>query len=167
VTTPASLSVSLSHHIEQITYLADITWTGWSSFDELSIRYDTYPLQPDSTTTEDWNDTMRYAVGIDYQYTDKLVLRSGIAYDETPVPSPERRTPRLPGNDRTWLSFGASYQYSQQLSFDVGYSHLFVDDPKINNQYESDDIPTLRATLKGDYEASVDIISAQLNWHYE
>ena len=165
VTTPASLSVSLSHRMEQITYLADITWTGWSSFDELRIKYDN-PDQPDSVTTEDWNDTMRYSVGIDYQYTDKLVLRTGIAYDETPVPSPERRTPRLPGNDRTWLSFGASYQYSQQLSFDVGYSHLFVDDPKINNEFESG-IPTLEATLTGDYEAAVDIFSAQLNWHYE
>jgi long-chain fatty acid transport protein len=151
--------------MEQITYLADITWTGWSSFDELRIKYDN-PDQPDSVTTEDLNDTMRYSVGIDYQYTDKLVLRTGIAYDETPVPSPERRTPRLPGNDRTWLSFGASYQYSQQLSFDVGYSHLFVDDPKINNEFESG-IPTLEATLTGDYEASVDIFSAQLNWHYE
>jgi long-chain fatty acid transport protein len=165
VTTPASLSVSLSHSRDQITYLADITWTGWSSFDELRVKYDN-PDQPDSVTTEDWNNTLRYSFGIDYQYTDKLVLRSGVAYDETPVPSAERRTPRLPGNDRTWLSFGASYQYSQQLSFDVGYSHLFIDDPKINNEFESS-IPTLASTLKGDYQASVDIISAQLNWHYE
>ena len=164
VALPASLSVSVAHQADKITYLADITWTGWSSFEELRIEYDN-ENQPDSVTTEDWDDSMRYSFGIDYQYSDKMILRSGIAFDETPVPSAERRTPRLPGNDRTWLSFGVSYVYSQAMSFDIGYSHLFIDDAEINNEFESS-IPTLAATLKGEYEASVDILSAQLNWTY-
>lgn len=164
VTLPQSLSFSVAHQSGKITYLADITWTGWSSFDELRIVYDN-PDQPDSVTTEDWDDTFRYSFGIDYQYNDRMILRTGIAYDETPVPSPERRTPRLPGSDRTWLSFGMSYLYSEQLSFDLGYSHLFIDDAEIENEFESS-VPTLAATLVGDYEASVDILSAQLNWKY-
>lgn len=164
VALPASFSVSVAHQVNKITYLADITWTGWSSFEELRIEYDNED-QPDSVTTEDWDDSMRYSLGIDYQYSDKMILRTGIAYDETPVPSAERRTPRLPGTDRTWLSFGISYIYSQELSFDIGYSHLFIDDAEIDNEFESS-IPTLAATLKGEYEASVDILSAQLNWKY-
>jgi long-chain fatty acid transport protein len=164
VTLPASFSFSLSHQVDKITYLADITWTGWSSFDELRIEYDN-PAQPDSVTTEDWDDSFRYSFGIDYQYSDKMILRTGIAHDETPVPSAERRTARLPGDHRTWISFGMSYIYSNELSFDIGYSHLFVDDAEINNEFESS-VPTLAATLTGDYDASVDIISAQLNWKY-
>ena len=164
VTLPASFSVSLSHRVDKITYLADITWTGWSSFDELRIEYDN-PAQPDSVTTEDWDDSYRYSFGIDYQYSDKMILRTGIALDETPVPNAERRTPRLPGDERFWLSFGLSYQYNEDLSFDFGYSHLFIDDPEINNTFESS-VPTLAATLTGDYDASVDILSAQLNWRY-
>ena len=165
VALPASFSVSLSHQKDKITYLADITWTGWSSFDELRIEYDN-PAQPDSVTTEDWDDTFRYSFGIDYQYSNQIILRTGVAYDETPVPNPERRTPRLPGADRTWISFGVSYVYSKELTFDVGYSHLFIDDPEIANEFESS-IPTLAATLEGEYEASVDILSAQLNWQYD
>lgn len=164
VSLPASFSVSVAHQADKITYLADITWTGWSSFEELRIEYDN-ENQPDSVTTEDWDDSMRYSFGIDYQYDDKMVLRTGIAYDESPVPSAERRTPRLPGTDRTWISFGISYIYSPELSFDIGYSHLFIDDAEIDNEFESS-IPTLEATLKGEYEASVDILSAQLNWKY-
>jgi long-chain fatty acid transport protein len=164
VTLPASFSISVSHQKDKITYLADITWTGWSSFDELRIEYDN-PAQPDSVTTEDWDDTFRYSFGIDYQYSDKMILRTGIAYDETPVPSAERRTARLPGDQRTWISFGMSYIYSKELSFDIGYSHLFVDDAEIDNTFESS-VPTLAATLTGDYDASVDILSAQLNWKY-
>jgi long-chain fatty acid transport protein len=161
---PASMSFSLAHRIDKITWLADVTWTGWSSFDELRIIYDN-GVQPDSVTTEDWNDTMRYSLGLDYLYSQRLVLRTGLALDETPVPSKERRTPRLPGNDRTWLSFGATYMQSKTLSWDFGYSHLFIDDAKIENQFESS-ASVLEATLKGDYEADVDIISVQLNWKY-
>lgn len=159
---PASFSLSLSHRVGKITWLADATWTGWSSFEELRIVYDN-AAQPDSVTTEAWEDTMRYSVGFDYQYSDKIILRSGVALDESPVPSAERRTPRLPGNDRTWLSLGLSYMLDQQFSIDVGYSHLFIDDAKINNEFESS-VPTLNATLTGEYEADVDILSAQLNW---
>ena len=99
---------------------------------------------------------------MDYQYADNMVLRTGLAYDETPIPSAERRTPRIPGNDRTWLSFGMSYIIDNQSSVDIGYSHLFIDDTEINNTLETS-ISALNATLTGTYEASVDIISVQWN----
>ncbi len=160
VTTPASLSLSASRKAGKVTYLADITWTGWSSFDELRIVYDN-PAQPDSVTTQSWDDTFRYSIGFDYQYSGKMILRSGIAYDETPVPSPERRTARIPGTDRTWLSFGFSYILDDHSSIDMGYSHLFIDDVGINNT--SEQAVPLDATLTGTYEAAVDILSFQWN----
>ncbi len=165
ITLPSSLSVSVSHQQDKLTYLADITWTGWSSFDELRIEFDN-PQQPDSATTEDWNDTLRYSVGVDYQYQDNMILRAGIALDESPVPSPERRTPRLPGNDRSWLSLGMSYKIDQTFSMDVGYSHLFFADTDVNNELESEASDNVKATLAGTYDASVDILSVQLNWNY-
>jgi long-chain fatty acid transport protein len=161
---PASFSFSVAHKIDKFTLLADMTWTGWSSFDELRIVYDN-AAQPDSVTTEEWEDTMRYSLGLDYQYSQQLVLRTGVALDETPVPNKERRTVRLPGNDRTWLSFGATYMQSKTLSWDFGYSHLFIDDAKIDNEFETS-VPELQSTLEGEYEAEVDIVSVQLNWKY-
>ena len=165
VTLPASFSVSLAHQVGKFTWLGDATWTGWSSFDELRIRYDN-PAQPDTVTTEDWDDTMRYSVGVDYQYSDSLVLRTGLAYDESPVPSTERRTPRLPGEDRTWVSVGLTYLVSSAISFDLGYSHLFIDDAKIDNTLETE-TDGLNSTLTGEYEGEVNILSAQLNWNIE
>lgn len=163
VTLPASFSISLAHQVGKFTWLTDVTWTEWSSFDELRIEYDN-PAQADSVTTEDWDDSMRYSVGLDYQYSDVLVLRTGLALDETPVPSAERRTPRLPGDDRTWLSFGFTYLASPAITVDVGYSHLFIDDAKIDNTLETS-LAETNSTLTGEYEAEVDIISAQLNWN--
>jgi len=164
ITLPQSFSVSAVHDYGKVKVLADVTWTGWSSFDELRIKYDN-PNQPDSATTEDWDDTFRYSLGIDWQYSNKVTLRTGVAYDETAIPSAERRTPRIPGNDRTWLSFGGTYVINPEFTIDIGYSHLFISDTKINNTFESSQ-PALAATITGTYDASVDILSAQLRWNY-
>ena len=52
------------------------------------------------------------------------------------------------------------------LSVDIGYSHLLIDDAKINNELESDTSENIRAVLVGEYDASVNILSVQLNWNY-
>jgi len=165
ITLPDSLSASVQHKMDDdITLLADVTWTGWNKFEELRIVYDN-PAQPSSVTTENWENSLRYSIGANYKISDQLKLRGGIAIDNTPVPSAERRTPRVPGDSRKWLSVGAQYQLDKNITIDVGYSHLFVDDTKINNIFESS-VPALNATLTGSYTAEVDILSAQLSWKY-
>ncbi len=164
ITLPQSFSVSIAHDYGKLKVLADVTWVGWSSFDELRIRYDD-PGQPDTVTTEDWDDIFRYSIGVDLQYSDKVTLRTGMAYDETPMPSAERTTPRIPDNNRTWLSFGATYIINPEFTVDIGYSHIFVSDTRINNTVESS-LPALEANLEGMYESSADILSAQLRWNY-
>jgi long-chain fatty acid transport protein len=165
ITLPQIFSVSVAHDYGELKVLADITWTGWSSFEELRIKYDN-PDQPDSVTTEEWEDVFRYSIGVDWQYSNKVILRSGIAYDETPIPSAERTTARIPGNDVTWLSFGGTYIINPEFTVDIGYTHIFVSDTRINNTFESSQ-PALAATLRGTYEdVSADILSAQLRWNY-
>lgn len=159
VTLPESASLSFYHAINPtVALLADVSWTRWSRFDELRIEYAS--AQPDSVTPENWDNSMRYSLGLNYRYNSAWLLRAGIAYDEEPIPDAQHRTPRIPGNDRTWLAFGANYRYSPALSFDVGYAHLFVDDTPI-------DVSTATAgALVGEYDNSVDILSAQVNWKF-
>lgn len=159
---PENVSLSLYHELTaKWAVLADWTWTRWSRFDELRIRYNS--AQPTSVTTENWNDANRYSLGVDYQLNNRLLLRGGLAYDETPVPNARHRTPRIPGNDRRWVSLGLGYHVTDQLSVDAGYAHLFISESKSNHTFESG-IPTLAHTLKGEYTAAVDIFSVQLNW---
>jgi len=165
ITLPQSVSASAYHDYDnKWAVLADITWTGWSSFEELRIKYDN-TLQPDSVTTEDWDDSLRYSIGANYKMDDKLLLRGGIAYDQTPISNAERRTPRVPGDNRTWLSFGAQYVVDKNIVVDFGYSHLFVSKTQINNTFESSQA-ALAATITGDYDATVDIFSAQATWKF-
>lgn len=164
VTFPDTLSLSTFHkYNESLEVMADITWTGWGSFRELRIKYDN-PAQPDSVTTEEWKNTLRYAIGMNYRGYPKWVIRAGIAYDETPVPNSQRRTPRIPDNNRLWLSFGGGYQLNESMLMDFGYSHLSIRDVDIDNEFEASS-PQLGSTLKGTYDSSVDILSLQLTWN--
>lgn len=161
ITLPEMISLSAYHELDsRWAIMGDITWTRWDRFDELRVKFDNNP-QSDLVTPEEWDNSTRYSVGLSYRYNDRWTLRTGVAYDETPIPSAELRTPRIPGNDRRWLAFGASYRYSDNLQFDVGYAHLFVNDTPINNT-----TPT-NATLVGEFESSVDILSAQLRWQFD
>ena len=158
---PETISISYYRDIDpKLAIMADVTWTRWSNFQELNIVFSN-PVQSSSTIPENWENSWRYAVGLTYKADDKWTYRAGVAYDETPIPTAEDRTPRIPGHDRTWLSFGLGYQLSADMSIDVGYSHLFVDDTPMNNTDAS-----FGHTVTGTYEAEVDILSAQVNFNF-
>jgi long-chain fatty acid transport protein len=153
---PETLSFAIHHDInDKWAILADATWTRWSRFEELVIESDGPLLSTEKA--EDWENSMRYGIGLSYKHNDKWQFRTGVAYDETPIPNSQRRTARIPGTDRTWLAFGASYQVTDSIIIDAAYAHLFMDDPKID---ESEKV----YNLKGSYDASVDIVGLQLRW---
>jgi long-chain fatty acid transport protein len=160
ITLPESVSLSVAHKVNnKLELLSDVTWTGWSSFDELLIT-EVDGSTPFTRVREEWEDVYRLSIGANYKYNDRLTLRTGLAYDEEPIPSAQRRTPRIPGNDRTWLSFGAGYKVNKKLNLDVGYTHLFLDDTLIDHVDERGN------AVRGVYESSVDILSAQVNYTF-
>lgn len=163
VTLPENFSVSVFSKLDdKWDVMGDATWTRWSQFKELKVLRDNGTTL--ALTPENWENTMRYSVGVNYRYSDTLKLRAGLAYDEEAIKN-EYRTARIPGNDRKWVSFGVSYQLAPATKFDVGYSHLFISDAKI------DDDQTAAAAgrngrLLGDFEGSVDILSLQVTHNF-
>lgn len=160
---PPSFSLSYVSDINtNWSFLADYTWTGWSDIDTVEVVLTGGAPGRDPTLELAFRNTNRIAIGAHYKPGNDWIFRGGLAYDETPIRSPEQRTARIPGNDRTWLSLGFGYAPSQSWSFDVGYSHLFVSDTEINNITST----SSGATLVGTYEASVDILSAGVNFNF-
>ncbi len=164
VDAPASASVNLPEVVslagyhafnDKLAILADITFTNWDRFNELRIIYDS--AQPDTVVTTDWNDSWRYGIGLIWTPTPNCTGRIGLAYDESPVPSAENRTPRIPDEDRLWIAVGAGYKVSNNFEFNLGYTHIFVDDPEVNKQAAGEDL--FRGALVGEWDASVDIFS--------
>lgn len=163
VSLPETVSLSAFSKLNNTwDVMADATWTRWSRFEELAIYRDSGALL--TKTVENWSNTMRYSVAVNYHYNDTIILRAGLAYDEGPV-SDEFRTTRIPDNDRKWLSFGAGWQATPATKFDVGYAHLFIGDTDIDDN-QTTAVPLGKGRVRGDFDGSVDILSMQVTHNF-
>ncbi len=154
--TPEVVTFGIRQEInDDLRLMAGVEWANWSRFEELAI------LSSASggligLTVEDWKDSWFYSVGGEYDFNDRLTLRAGAAFEKSPVPD-ATRTPRVPDNDRFWLSVGASYQLSESMRANVAYSHIFMKDGDVELA-ASGVLPPLSAT----FEQSIDIVAASL-----
>lgn len=157
LTLPDTFSFSVYGDVtERWSVMADFTRTGWSKFQELRIEFET-PSPPDSVIPELWGDVNKYSVGASYKFSEQLTGRFGLAYDESPVPNDEVRSPRIPDEDRKWLALGLSYAASDSLDLHFSYVNIMVDDPVIDNTSHA-----AGQRLYGVIDASVNLLSMGL-----
>jgi long-chain fatty acid transport protein len=160
---PNSASLAISHMMnERLRLLADLTWTGWSSLPAIVARNRTSGAIL-ANERLGFEDSFRVGLGAQYQYTDRLRLHTGFAYDRSPVRNSLDRTVRLPDSDRFWLAVGLNQKLGERTSVDVGYSHVFFEGAQINRP--SFPNPALQV-VRGSFDTDVHIISVQLNHHF-
>ncbi len=161
---PDILSGSIYHQFAStpLAIMADATWMSWGRLKQLDVTVD------DGTAFAevlDYQDTWRYAVGLTINPQEHWRVRTGFAYDETPVKNARTRSARIPDSDRTWLTLGFGWDPTDSLVLDLAYAHLIYDDAPID--ISNTDVADTTHTLKGRYESDVDIISAQLSWTFK
>lgn len=173
VEVPDTAILSAWHQLDdRWEIMGDLSWTGWAKIQYLDfVRTDGAANgQLLSSTHENWRNTWRVAVGASYQYDDQWKIRGGLAYDQSPVDSAEFRTPRLPDNNRTWLSLGAQYKPNQDLWFDFGYTYIWVQGSSIDDR--GGRFPTdaqnigFYGWLRGSYDNNVNILAAQVTYNF-
>lgn len=161
VTMPRSANFGIYHELsDSFAIMGELEWIGWSSLDQLIVRVDQGGFGFGDTLVQNynWNDTWFAGIGATWQAGENWALRTGIAYDQSPIPD-ATRTPRVPGSDRTWLSLGASFDVSPGFTIDAGYTHIFMDDATVSiaDQTGGGGLPGLDAT----FENKVDIFTLQ------
>jgi long-chain fatty acid transport protein len=145
----------------RLTGLAQVSWYGWSSFDQIApVREDGVDLPDD---IQNYKDTMSFSVGAEYALCPEWTLRAGYQHDETPVQEGFRTT-RVPDGDRDWLALGATYQSSDRLSFDFGAAYINVDEGAIDReQGVGANIVDVRARTD---DAWIGILAAGVNYKF-
>ncbi|WP_210444581.1 outer membrane protein transport protein, partial [Vibrio crassostreae] len=159
---PATAELASFHQLtEKVAVHASVNWTNWSSFKELVADF------PGENSVEikqeNWEDNYRFAIGTTYQMTPKLALRSGIAYDTSAV-SEEHRTATIPETDRTWLSIGAGYQWSEQLTLDAGFTYILAKDAKMHETDAAADL--FGGSFEGEVTGSIWLVGIQANYRF-
>ena len=98
-----------------------MAYTSWSQFQELKAT--------DSGGNvlfqkhEGFRDAYRIALGTTYFHDDNWTFRTGIAFDDSPVPA-QNRSISIPDQDRFWLSAGTTYAFNKDATIDVGISYM-------------------------------------------
>jgi long-chain fatty acid transport protein len=157
---PEIVSLSLFHELSpDLAIMADWSWWNWSRFETLAVDFEN-PLTPDSIQPQNWKDASIFSLGVRWRSSSALTWRAGLAYNETPVPSPAYRTARIPDSDRVWVAAGLAWRITDAVRGDVGYAHLFMEDSTTTH----DD--GVGHVLIGDFAAHVDIVSLQLTWSF-
>jgi len=171
VNLPDSVSIGLRQKLSaQWTALATYEWTNWSRIGTANV------LQPSGapaaiggipvTAVFQFSDGWFASVGAEYQWDDRLALRGGIAFEKSPV-TDQVRGLLVPDNDRTWLSVGASYKYSNKTTFDAAYSHLFVENAPVNIVPGNPLFSPASGTYTGTVESHIDIISVAMHYRWD
>lgn len=157
LTTPSVLSLGVKWDVsDQFTLLGSWSRTGWESLREVRIDFDN--PDPDAVEPFEWKNSQFYSLGVEFALNQAWTLRGGIAKDETPT-SIEHRTPRLPDDDRTWFSVGATWQVSDAMDVDFGFTHIKPDDPKV-------DITSSGSRIVGNYDGSANLIGVSAQYRF-
>ena len=171
LTLPDQITIGLKQRVtDDLTLSAGFEWTHWSIFKSFPVVITAGPLNGISPTTLGfrYRDGYFASVGASYRYNEALTLRTGLAFERSPI-SDTVRTVRLPDNDRIWTSIGASYAYNQKLSFDLGYTHIFPKSTSIRISSVANPAfnPLVPLPYVGKVSAGIDVVSVGLNYRWD
>jgi len=156
---PDTLSVGLAWEANpNLTLALEAARTGWHTFRQLRVTFGSG--QADSITEEHWRDTWYVSLGATWRLSNRLQFRAGLASDQGAVPD-AYRTPRIPDQNRTWFSAGLGYRLSDRSTFDLGLTHIRVQDGRLELRAGAPGNPDFfRGNLSGTYASAIDILAA-------
>lgn len=160
---PGSAGISITHSVDaDLTLSADLQYTHWSVFRDIMVQ----SANPPADYKQNYRDTWMIAAGARYILNSKWTLRSGLAWDETPVIS-AFRTVNLPDTDHFLLALGSSWQVGEGVILDAAYEHsVAFARPNMDISANNTDPITHLVVLRGRYDVNVDVVSFSLRYRY-
>lgn len=118
---PGIATVGAAYALDDWTVEADLVWFQWSTFNSLQLKF---PNRPDlnETIPEAYSDAFQYRFGLERRFSDRLAVRGGYFYDNSPSPAASV-SPLLPDADRHGFALGASFSRGN-LSLDLASWYL-------------------------------------------
>ncbi|WP_304156623.1 OmpP1/FadL family transporter [Mesonia mobilis] len=119
---PAELTIGASYEFDKWLFAFDYNRTFWGVYESLDIDFAPENI-PDSFNPRNYKDSSTYRFGVQYAALDKLDLRLGYYFDESPVQS-GYFAPETPRNDSHGFTGGFSYQISSKVAIDASFAYL-------------------------------------------
>ena len=170
IRTPETLSLNAFHQFDaKWAGMADVTWTRNSRMQDIDIQFVGAGVG-DLVIRQQWKNTVRVALGANYQLNDAVLLRAGIAHDDAPVQGDTLRHAALPDADRLQLSFGANWKLTPASSLDLAYSWLHFNDASGNYTNNCNPLMTTCTgngeTTRGTWKTRMQLIGVAYNYRF-
>lgn len=166
---PDRINYSLVQNLSKnFDALGEVEWTHWSRLKYMQFNYNSTALP--GIQSFYLKNAWRVSVGGNYKATSKLMLKAGVAYDQSPVTN-QYRSVLLPDSDRYLLAIGAKIDLNQRIAINLGYAHAFyrnssIAENGITNTFNPSPNLVNGSTLNARVKNSTDIIGLQLSCNF-
>lgn len=160
---PDIVAVGIAHEAtDRLTLLAEYNHYGWSRFEEIAVEADNPALS--AVTPQNYKNSHSISLGAQYDATEALTVRGGLQYDTTPTRDGFRSS-RTPDGDRTWISGGLSYDFTDDLTADLAYTYIDISSETLDlSRPQQGGLPP--SQIDAEIESDVHIVAAGLRYQF-
>ncbi|QLG88036.1 outer membrane protein transport protein [Chitinibacter bivalviorum] len=133
---PQQIMFSAFHQLSpRWAVMGNVGWQDWSAYNQNKIN--------GAQVSQQFQDTWHSALGVQYQWNEKLRLNTGVAYDSSFYQDQHNASLALPSGAAWRFGAGAVYQLDKKSSVGLALEYMHVDDATVQNigplngQYDS------------------------------
>jgi long-chain fatty acid transport protein len=149
--------------IPRWTINADIAWEGWRTLGTLPRDF-VGSTVIDSVSQRLWTNSWVYRLGVEYAATDRVALRGGYFYDETPIPD-NTFDANIPNANLHGVTGGMGYQWGSttlDLAYLIGfYEKRSIDGSTLDPNNKGGSLG-LGPTAFGSYSSTAHVLTISL-----
>lgn len=128
ITLPQSISFGANYSgIDRWNLGLIATWTDWSSYDNLTLHFDTPLLGKiaESGADKNWKGVWRFGAGAEYTISENASLAFGYVFDQDPIDSAHADY-LLPPGDRSIFSAGITTKITDSWKLGLSYARIIL-----------------------------------------
>ncbi len=151
---PSNTTLGVSYRPSDKWELAlDLQYVGWNAYDSMNVYFNEEELGiAPIKAKKDYKNTIIARVGAQYKTTDRLFLRAGVYFDQSPIRE-DNYNPETPGMNKLGMSVGCSFEPYRNLQIDFAF--LYIQGIARDGSYTSRNIVTgMEEKFEGRYHSN-------------
>jgi long-chain fatty acid transport protein len=137
--------------IKKLKLEVDVEWTDWETLNDVVLHSTPSATFNGQRIPFNWQASMFYEFGAQYEITDQWVVRGGYIYSENTVPG-STFSPTVPDSERHVFSAGVGYSM-RRIRWDIVYQYSLSRDRKVTIPLQDGLGGTASGTWKSDGQA--------------
>lgn len=144
----------------------DLQYVGWNAYDSLNVYFNEEELGINPIkANKDYKNTIIARIGAQYEATDRLDVRAGLYFDQSPIRK-NNYNPETPGMNKIGMSAGLSFEPYQNLQFDFAFLYIQGIGRDGSYTYNNIVIPTQIDTFSGHYKSNAFTASLGISYKF-